>query len=85
LIDILVAAMQTAPPSMEPGSPVTGPWTTVAAGPVPHMPRTSLVVRVYSVSNLPVRDRLESTCAGARAGIERRVPHTGEQILELVA
>lgn len=50
--------------------------TVSAADPVPHMPRTSLVVRVYNVSGLPTRDLREAnrvaTAALRPAGIDVR-------------
>ncbi len=61
--------------------------TALAADPVPHMPRTSLVVRVYNVSNLPARDLREAnrvaTAALRPSGIDVRwttCPEAGDAV-----
>ena len=61
--------------------------TVAAADPVPHMPRTSLMVRVYDASGLPVRDLREAnrvaTAALRPAGVDVRwtsCPEAGDAV-----
>src|SRR4051812_3353767 len=61
--------------------------TVAAADPVAHMPRTSLMVRVYDASGLPVRDLREAnrvaTAALRPAGIDVRwtsCPEAGDAV-----